>query len=92
MAKTLQNQFTNFDYVLYNQQFNNKFDFVIGNPPYVEYGKFKERDKLLNKYGNIYADVIQNSIDTLKNDGVLGFIIPLPYIATSRMSVIRNYI
>lgn len=92
IAKALNEQFTNVDYVIYDGRFDNTFDCVVGNPPYVEYGKFEEKDSLQNNYGNIYADVIKNSITTLKRAGVFGFIIPLSYISTSRMVSIRNYV
>ena len=92
IANTLNSQFMNSDFVLKSSEIKNKFDVIIGNPPYVEYGKFESRSELENKFGNIYADVIKNSIDALKRTGVLGFIIPLSYISTSRMSSIRNYV
>lgn len=92
IAQLLKHQFTNKDYVLYDEEYNNKFDFVIGNPPYVEYGKLDYKQLLYNNFGNIYADVIKNSIKTLKNNGVLGFVIPLSYTSTSRMNNIRIYV
>lgn len=92
VAKTLVNNFSNYDFILESDKITNKFEIILGNPPYVEYGKFEQKNKLINKYGNIYADVIKNSIDLLKKDGVLGFIIPLSYVATTRMSKIREYV
>ena len=92
LAKALNSQFYNIDYVVYDGTYNNNFDCVIGNPPYVEYGKFENKDNLQNSYGNIYADVIKNSLNSLKKGGTLGFVIPLSYISTSRMSSIRNYV
>lgn len=92
IAKALNAQFSNIDYVVYNGQFNSTFDCIVGNPPYVEYGKFENKDSLKNNYGNIYADVIKNSILSLKAGGTFGFIIPLSYISTSRMANIRNYV
>ena len=92
LSRALKKQFTNIDYVLYNESKNNKFDFVVGNPPYVEYGKYLHKEKLVNNFGNIYADVIQNGIKSLRNGGVLGFVVPLSYIATSRMNNIRSYV
>ena len=92
LSKALKKQFTNIDYVLYNDSNNNKFDFVVGNPPYVEYGKYSHKEELSNNFGNIYANVIQNGIKSLKNGGVLGFVVPLSYIATSRMNNIRSYV
>ena len=65
---------------------------MIGNPPYVEYGKYPQKKKLVNNFGNVYADVIKNSIDILNDNGVMGYIIPLSYTATARMSKIRDYV
>lgn len=92
LTKILINNFTNYDFVLDSNKINNKFEIIVGNPPYVEYGKYDGKEKLINKYGNIYADVIKNSIDLLKCEGILGFIVPLSYIATTRMSKIREYV
>ncbi len=92
ISKILKQQFSNQDYVLYNEKNNNKYNFVIGNPPYVEYGNLSYKKDLQNNYGNIYADVIKNSIKTIKNNGVVGFVVPLSYISTSRMDPIRSYV
>lgn len=92
LAKALNSQFDNRDYVVYDGAYDNRFDCIIGNPPYVEYGRFENKEQLQNAYGNIYADVIKNSLNSLKPGGVLGFVIPLSYISTSRMSGIRNYV
>lgn len=92
LAKILVNNFTNFDFISDSEKIANNFDIIVGNPPYVEYGKYDNKEKLTNKYGNIYADVIKNSINLLKKDGVLGFVIPLSYVSTTRMSKIREFV
>lgn len=92
IAKEISARFCNRDYVIYDGQFNDRFDCIVGNPPYVEYGKFEDKEKLQNDYGNIYADVIKNSVLSLKKGGAFGFILPLSYISTSRMAKIRNYV
>ena len=92
IAKILFNNFSNVDFVCEFKNINKKFDIIIGNPPYVEYGKFDNNSLLTKGYGNIYADVIENSIELLKSNGVLGFIIPLSYVSTSRMDKIREYV
>lgn len=92
IAELLAKQFFNKDFVLFDDSIKTRFDFVIGNPPYVEYGKFEKKELLKNSYGNIYADVIQNSFSLMKNNGVLGFVVPLSYVSTARMSKIRDYV
>ena len=65
-----------------------KFDIIVGNPPYVEYGKYQKENKckLENNFGNIYADVLKNSIDMSNENTVLGYIIPLSYACNSPLS------
>lgn len=92
LAKILKNNFYNYDFISESNKINNMFDLIVGNPPYVEYAKYLLKEKLVNDYGNIYADVIRNSIDLLSDKGVLGYIIPLSYTATARMSKIRDYV
>ena len=78
----LKKNFFNFDFLRDYHKINKKFDFVVGNPPYVE--KNKILDFQSAKYGNIYADVVENSLELLKIGGVMGYIIPLSYISTPR--------
>lgn len=92
LAQTLNNQFYNIDFISNDKEINNKYDIIIGNPPYVEYRKYTNKAKLKNNFGNVYADVIKNSIDILKENGVLGYIVPLSYTSTTRMTKIRNYV
>ncbi|MDY0152740.1 MAG: N-6 DNA methylase [Candidatus Cloacimonas sp.] len=67
-----------------------KYDVVVGNPPYVESSKLDYRE--ITQYGNVYADVLHHSLEYLKEDGVLGMVIPISYISTKRMAKIRNHI
>lgn len=92
LAKILVNQFFEYDFILNFESIRQKFDLILGNPPYIEYSRFDKKEKLKNKFGNVYADVIKNSIDLLNDDGTLGFIIPLSYVATPRMQPIREYV
>lgn len=92
LAEIIKNNFTNYDFISDSIKLNRHYDVIVGNPPYVEYGKYSQKEKLINNFGNVYADIIKNSIDLLNDKGVLGYIIPLSYTATSRMSKIRDYV
>lgn len=65
-----------------------RFDVILGNPPYVE--QSKSGLELERNYGNIYAHVLEKSSTQLKQNGVIGFIIPLSYVSTPRMKSIRE--
>ena len=90
IATILNLNMTAFDFVDLEITKFRQYDIIIGNPPYVEDSKSVSRPK--NKYGNIYANVLQNSLDLLVNDGVIGFIVPISYVSTPRMNKIRKYI
>lgn len=84
----LNKNFFNKDFISTTPDLGREFDLIIGNPPYVE----DSRSKLnpTEKFGNIYANVLNNSAELLKNNGALGFVIPLSYVSTPRMKIIRN--
>ena len=65
-----------------------KYDVILGNPPYVEDSKAPTSPP--KRYGNIYANVLSNAAQILKDNGVMGFIIPLSYMSTPRMKKIRE--
>jgi type I restriction-modification system DNA methylase subunit/uncharacterized protein YlzI (FlbEa/FlbD family) len=74
------------------------FNVIIGNPPYVEYGKIK-RDYVLpvgiyktELSGNLYAFVIERSYLLAKNEGRFGMIVPISLICTQRMSILQDLI
>lgn len=86
-VQILNSNFTNYDFVTSKLEFNTKFDFFVGNPPYVEDGKSGLNPSI--KYGNIYANVLINSAALLNEGGVMGYIIPLSYVSTPRMGQLR---
>ena len=92
LAMIIKENFTNIDFISEYQKLSRKYDIIVGNPPYVEYGKYPNKDKLSNNFGNVYADVIKNSIDLLNENGILGYIIPLSYSSTGRMMKIRRFV
>lgn len=89
-AKILNSNFTNQDFVIVDEKKITRSDIILGNPPYVEYSKVEIRPS--NNFGNIYADVVKNSILSLKRNGVFGLVVPLSYVSTSRMQKIRNFV
>lgn len=88
IGQVLNRNFTNIDFVADGDNFIQKFDFIIGNPPYVEDGKSGTNQR--DRFGNIYCNVMNNSAKLLNRNGVLGFIVPLSYVSTPRMSRIRE--
>ena len=57
LAKILNKNFTCNDYITV-QSARPKYDIIVGNPPYVEYGKLPVKPN--SNYGNIYADILCN--------------------------------
>ena len=88
IAKILNKNFYNYDYVCTDVDIETKYDIILGNPPYVE--DSKSGLDLKKKYGNIYANVLDHASKQLSEGGTLGFIIPLSYVATPRMKKIRD--
>lgn len=88
LARILNKNFTTQDYII-NDHITPRFDIVVGNPPYVEYGKLHVKPK--TNYGNSYADVLQNSIMSAKGSAAIGFVIPISFVSTTRMKGIRNF-
>jgi hypothetical protein len=88
-ASILKTNFLCIDYVM---PITNKktYNIIIGNPPYVEYGKLEVVPP--KRLGNAYANVVFNSLEQLSKDGVMGYIIPLSFVSTPRMSDLRKEI
>ena len=83
IGKILNKNFSSEDFLSYSNTC--KYDFIIGNPPYVE-------TRGTTVFGNLYADVLNNVCNYSSDNGVIGFIIPLSYISTPRMNKIRSRI
>ena len=70
------------------------FDVVIGNPPYVEYGKVKGdysvRGYATEHCGNLYAFIVERNESLLVSKGYTGMIIPHSAICTDRMEPLIN--
>ncbi|WP_182186691.1 HsdM family class I SAM-dependent methyltransferase [Pectinatus frisingensis] len=88
LSEVLNNCYECYDYVEHKPKTENKYDIIIGNPPYVEDAKSESIPE--KRYGNIYANVLENASLQLRPGGVMGFVIPLSYVSTPRMKKIRN--
>lgn len=88
LSETLNDCYECYDYIKNKPRKENKYDIIIGNPPYVEDTKSQSVPE--KRYGNIYANVLENASLQLSPGGVMGFVIPLSYVSTPRMKKIRN--
>lgn len=85
-------------------QENGGFDVIIGNPPYVEYSKKNKETKTsiseiykLNDYktikcNNLYAFVIERSIQIIHSKNNIGFIVPLTIASNNNMQILRDFV
>lgn len=74
----------------------NKYDFVIGNPPYYE---FKAPEKIRRKFGsvmngrtNIFSLFVYQGLNWLKDGGYLAYVIPPSMNNGAYFYKLRNYI
>lgn len=88
LPRILNDNFSIRDYVVNPPKDSIRFDIVVGNPPYVE--DVNSGLELKKSYGNIYANVLVNAANQLKDGGVFGFIVPLSYVSTPRMQKLRT--
>ena len=78
---------------------NGGFDVIIGNPPYVEYGKaikalytIDENTYTTLPCGNLHAFIAERSFHLSSEKGKIGLIVPLPSMNTSRMVSLQRLI
>lgn len=70
------------------------FNVIIGNPPYVEYSKIRRNYTVQTYYtercGNLYAFVIERSINLLNKNAFFSLIVPHSLAATYRSNPIQE--
>ena len=80
---------------------NNKFDYIIGNPPYIGHKNLDNDYKkyILKEYGQVYkgkADLYfcfyKKIIDNLKDDGICSIITPRYFLESPSAKDLRDYI
>lgn len=86
LSEIMRPHFFTYDYI-FSEPGDKQYDIIVGNPPYVE--DFKSGLKPPKRYGNIYANVLINAAKQMSPNGSMGFIVPLSYISTPRMSDLR---
>ena len=73
---------------------NGGFDVMIGNPPYVELTKIKDKYRVLGyrtlPTGNLYSPVIERTLSIGSSSSRFGMIIPMSYSCTERMVELRS--
>ena len=86
------------DFLLFNE--NKKYDFIIGNPPYIRFQDLDERTRFMVKHtitgrdGNpdLYYTFIEKSMSLLKENGILRFIIPNTWIINTHTKILRKFL
>ena len=72
------------------------FDVVIGNPPYVHTKKVFQSYSLKNfitvKCPDIYAAIMERSVNVCRNDGRTGMIVPLNLTFSSKFNALRTHL
>ena len=83
----------NQDYLKWNS--NQKYDLIIGNPPYFVMKK-SEVDELFHEYmegrPNIFTLFIIHSLQYLNKDGLLAFVLPKNFVNCLYYSLLRHHI
>lgn len=81
-----------------------EFDGVIGNPPYIRFGNWKEESKKLaleiltaqgfrpNKLMNAWMPFVVSALLATKQDGRIGLIVPAELLQVSYASELRSYL
>ena len=77
-----------------SKKFKNKFDFIIGNPPWVEVKKLPTDKKkfIQNKYNtnNLYSAFLLEALNMVKEDGCVCFILPRSFTGGAYFSNVRK--
>ena len=82
----------------FDYETDNKFETIIGNPPYVRYGdincetKSKLDHTLFDKRSNLYLFFIEKCIEHLTQNGELIFIVPRDFLKSTSSIKLNDYI
>lgn len=94
----------NTDFHMYCNETTERFDFVVGNPPYIRYQYFDEAQqtqaaKIFNRAGlkytkltNAWVSFIVGASLLLKDKGKIGFVIPAEILQVSYAKQLREFL
>lgn len=88
------------DFLLSDEFQNQKFNYIVGNPPYISIKNISSiyKEKLRNKFKNavkqfdLYSLFIEQCYNYLDQKGICGLIIPDSFLGRSHFTSIRNYL
>jgi adenine-specific DNA methylase len=95
---------TNCDFLEYCNNTNERFDVVIGNPPYIRYQFFDKKQQIeaekifisaklkFSKLTNIWVPFVIGSSLLLKREGKIGFVLPAEILQVSYAKELRNFL
>ena len=94
----------NEDFLKYCNLTNDRFDLIVGNPPYIRYQYITdeqqlEAEKIFRKAGlkyskltNLWAIFVVGSCTLLKEHGKMGFVLPAELLQVSYAKPLRNFL
>lgn len=92
------------DFLVYQRKCTQKFDLIIGNPPYIKKNylhktQIKICNEIHSKYVsktslsiNIWSSFLIRSVSLLSKNGILAFVVPTDLLQTINSNEIRNYL
>lgn len=97
-------RYFNKDYLTYHSRNTQKFDLIIGNPPYIK-SKYLTKEQIelceqvhkksglsLKKIKNIWTSFLVGGVQSLNDDGVLCFVLPAELLQVIHAKELRNYL
>jgi adenine-specific DNA-methyltransferase len=94
----------NDDYLAYHSSKSKKYDLIVGNPPYIRSNRL-EKDQIefctkihkksglsTKKIKNIWTSFLVGSVQALKDDGVMCFVLPAELLQVSYAKELRDFL
>jgi len=103
-SKSNKIQYINKDYLKFHEDNQQKFDLIIGNPPYIKSSTLtkeqveicerihKASDLSTKKIKNIWTSFLVGGVQSLSDEGVLCFVLPAELLQVIYAKEIRDYL